>query len=90
MIRLDRHVNAQFAVAADLNPGDNFGPVSRNHEDTGQNVLFGDGHVSWEKSPLLDLPAAGFANNSIYRNRNNQVIASPVDKGDSVLLPAQP
>jgi prepilin-type N-terminal cleavage/methylation domain-containing protein/prepilin-type processing-associated H-X9-DG protein len=87
---LNRHVGASFAVAADLNPGTRAKSAgnSRNHEDEGQNVLYGDGHVTWEQSPLLD-PPAGTANRSIYFNRSGQTYASPADPADSVLLPAE-
>jgi prepilin-type processing-associated H-X9-DG protein len=88
---LTRHVAATFAVAADLNPGSpaTSGGNSRNHEHEGQNVLYGDGHVGWEQSPLVDAPA-GPSNRSIYFNRAGQTYASPADVADSVLLPAEP
>jgi prepilin-type N-terminal cleavage/methylation domain-containing protein/prepilin-type processing-associated H-X9-DG protein len=60
---------------------------SENHEKDGQNVLFGDGHVDWVKSPLV-----GIAGDNIYINKKNdpaEVEAPPVDKNDAVLLPAQ-
>ena len=88
--RLGRHTRATFAVAADLNPGAKAkgDGDSRNHEDEGQNVLWGDGHVTWEQSPALDVDLAGFANRSIYQNRAGQTVGLPNDKDDSVLLPA--
>ena len=99
---LTSKTSAQFAVAADLNPGirppkdDATAAVpnvpspgikkanSRNHEKDGQNVLYADGHVDWQQTALV-----GITQDNIYTTRNNQVVASPVDKDDSVLLPAQ-
>jgi prepilin-type processing-associated H-X9-DG protein len=88
-------LSADFAVAADLNPGVSPPGValgmsralqmqsnSRNHEGDGQNVLYGDGHVDWRQSVFV-----GVANDDIYTNRAGQLNASPVDKDDSVLVP---
>lgn len=58
---------------------------SRNHEGDGQNVLYADGHVSWETSPTC-----GIGQDNVYTNKNGQVMASPVDRTDAVLLPAGP
>jgi len=90
--RLGRTTNATFAVAADLNPGPRAKPAgnSRNHEDEGQNVLWGDGHVTWEQSPALDQPAPISLNRSIYQNRDGQTTAPPLDKDDALLLPTLP
>lgn len=80
--QLNNRLNAEFAVAADLNPGlsdDN----SKNHEDEGQNVLFGDGHVDWKK-----IPTCGMNLDNIYRNKSGAV-GSPADGTDSVLVPVQ-
>src|SRR5207253_9903145 len=99
--RLSNKCGAEFAVAADLNPGvkgtndDVNAPAlgsaasvqktanSDNHEKDGQNVLYGDGHVSWNTTCF-----AGITHDNIYNNRNQQVEASPLDKTDSVLLPS--
>jgi prepilin-type N-terminal cleavage/methylation domain-containing protein/prepilin-type processing-associated H-X9-DG protein len=81
--RLNNRLGANFAVAADLNPGmkdDN----SLNHEDEGQNVLYADGHVEWQQSPKC-----GVAQDNIYRNKNGLTAGSPTDATDSVLLPPQ-
>lgn len=87
----------EFAVAADLNPAANLPGLtpqsstrdlaranSRNHEGDGQNVLYCDGHVSWEKSVF-----AGVKGDNVYANRAGQINASPIDKDDSVLLPTR-
>jgi prepilin-type N-terminal cleavage/methylation domain-containing protein/prepilin-type processing-associated H-X9-DG protein len=55
---------------------------SGNHEQEGQNVLYGDGHVTYQ----LTAPC-GENNDNIYTNQNNRTDQSPVDKDDSLLLP---
>lgn len=55
---------------------------SENHERDGQNVLFGDDHVTWCKTPFV-----GIRNDNIYTTKNGQLEASPLDKDDSILLP---
>ncbi|MEA2708602.1 MAG: hypothetical protein QOF78_1203 [Phycisphaerales bacterium] len=98
--RMTARLGAEFAVAADLNPGtstprdDVTAPtpgapsavqkkaLSRNHEKSGQNVLYGDAHVQWQNTALC-----GTRGDNIYTNRSNEVEASPIDKDDSVLLP---
>ena len=82
--QLRSHMKAQFAVAADLNPGAKFGPNARNHEDAGQNVLFADGHVSW-----APIPKMGINEDDIYHNAKGELWGSPADANDSVLLPTE-
>ena len=55
---------------------------SGNHEQEGQNVLYGDGHVTYQLTPLC-----GVNGDNIYTNHNNRVDQSPVDKDDSLLVP---
>jgi prepilin-type processing-associated H-X9-DG protein len=55
---------------------------SNNHEQDGQNVLFGDGHVEWTKTCLC-----GTNGDNIYANQNNHLDQSPVNGTDSLLLP---
>jgi prepilin-type processing-associated H-X9-DG protein len=55
---------------------------SNNHEKDGQNVLYADGHVSWELNPLC-----GANQDNIFTNRAGSIDASPVDGTDSLLLP---
>ena len=56
--------------------------LSRNHEKSGQNVLYGDAHVQWQNTALC-----GVRGDNIYTNAANQIQASPLEKDDSVLLP---
>ena len=94
---------ADFAVAADKNPG-SAGVLAvtltsspremrrantRNHGRSGQNVLYGDGHVQFEGNPFV-----GVKRDNIYARRatrtgaaSSALIASPYDRDDTVLLP---
>jgi prepilin-type N-terminal cleavage/methylation domain-containing protein/prepilin-type processing-associated H-X9-DG protein len=56
---------------------------SLNHEQDGQNVLYADGHVTFQLTPL-----GGIAQDNIFTNQSNQITASPVNAADAVLLPA--
>jgi prepilin-type processing-associated H-X9-DG protein len=72
---------ARFALASDINPG--LGVTnSNNHDGDGQNVLFGDGHVEFLQNPFV-----GVQRDNIFTNQKGQVVASPVNATDSVLLP---
>jgi prepilin-type N-terminal cleavage/methylation domain-containing protein/prepilin-type processing-associated H-X9-DG protein len=66
---------------------------SNNHGKSGQNILYGDGHVDWSKDPF-----AGRGGDNIYTrkaappNNNNasdpqHPFTSPYDADDNVLLP---
>ncbi|MDB5325236.1 MAG: putative major pilin subunit [Phycisphaerales bacterium] len=93
----DSTLGADFPLAADKNPGvDTHGSnvlsndlltdaeegASLNHEQDGQNVLYADGHVTWQKSAL-----SGLNGDNIFANRNKRLDQSPLDKGDALLLP---
>jgi prepilin-type N-terminal cleavage/methylation domain-containing protein/prepilin-type processing-associated H-X9-DG protein len=101
--RLSNKLRADFAVAADRNPGvsgkndDVYAPTlgsptsimkkanSPNHEQDGQNVLYGDGHVAWQQTPFC-----GVQQDNIYTAKNGvapKVEYSPADATDSILLP---
>jgi prepilin-type N-terminal cleavage/methylation domain-containing protein/prepilin-type processing-associated H-X9-DG protein len=56
---------------------------SLNHEQDGQNVLYADGHVTFQQTPLC-----GIGQDNIFTNQIGQVTASPVTPLDAVLLPA--
>jgi prepilin-type processing-associated H-X9-DG protein len=62
---------------------------SPNHNYSGQNILFGDGHVDWGKDPFQ-----GRGGDNIYARRaaatgwaSSEVKNSPYDADDNVLLP---
>jgi prepilin-type processing-associated H-X9-DG protein len=89
-----------LALAADRNDGQRWntldpdagqakiGPMnSSNHKRKGQNVLFNDGHVSWETTPFC-----GHARDNIYTRATQPGanIAIPADRYDSVLSPMFP
>lgn len=93
----DSTLGADFPLAADKNPGvDTHGSnvfandlatdaeegSSLNHEQDGQNVLYADGHVVWQLSPLC-----GLNGDNIYANKLKRMDESPLDKGDALLLP---
>jgi prepilin-type N-terminal cleavage/methylation domain-containing protein len=99
---LSSKMGAEFALAADMNPGVDYRsnvfsatPTaskavletanSDNHEKDGQNVLYGDDHVDWTKTPLC-----GMQHDNIYTSQSATtptVNASPAGPTDSVLLP---
>jgi len=64
---------------------------SRNHKGTGQNVLYGDGHVEFQQNAFC-----GTKRDNIYtvsgsddgsKTTSKTIIGSPRWSGDSVLLP---
>lgn len=55
---------------------------SLNHEQDGENVLFADGHVTWEQNCIC-----GIGQDNIYTNQANQVPGSPQSATDAILLP---
>jgi prepilin-type N-terminal cleavage/methylation domain-containing protein/prepilin-type processing-associated H-X9-DG protein len=113
--KLNNSLGAEFAVAADINPGDTVSSPggsndnvlavsstssardmkqgnSNNHDEDGQNVLYGDGHVEFQSNPFV-----GVQRDHIYARRSSGgtnpfaldtvVIGSPYDQNDSILLP---
>jgi len=74
-------ISGEFAVAADINPGTT-GGNSANHDARGQNVLYGDGHVTWANNAV-----AGYSRENIFTTKDAKIIASPFDVLDSILLP---
>jgi prepilin-type N-terminal cleavage/methylation domain-containing protein/prepilin-type processing-associated H-X9-DG protein len=91
---------ADLALAADRNDGERWNTLdpdagqtkiqpmnSSNHKRKGQNVLFNDGHVSWQ-----DTPFCGHGRDNIY-TRSTQPgvnISFPAGKYDSLLSPLFP
>ena len=58
---------------------------SPNHEQEGQNVLYADGHVSYETTPFV-----GLNHDNIFTARTGAppiVERSPTDATDTLLLP---
>jgi prepilin-type N-terminal cleavage/methylation domain-containing protein/prepilin-type processing-associated H-X9-DG protein len=56
---------------------------SLNHEQDGQNVLYADGHVTFQPTCLC-----GMSQDNIYTNQANLVPESPLNSTDAILLPA--
>jgi type II secretory pathway pseudopilin PulG len=101
-------LGSEFRLAADMNPGTEalktLSPDStldelqdgnsRNHEQEGQNVLCGDGHVEWHITPFC-----GYWKDCIYtvsgstnpmddnKKTSGTIMGSPAHRYDSVLLP---
>lgn len=94
---------AEFAVAADINPGvDELLTTTKNadaeamkkinspnHEGDGENVLYADGHVEFQQQPFC-----GMDRDNIYTygksgetSGGDGIIGSPTNEKDSVLLP---
>jgi prepilin-type processing-associated H-X9-DG protein len=61
------------------------GANSPNHDRDGQNVLYGDGHVTFEQNPFVSVEG-----DNIYTSKSGLIADAPVDAGDSVLLPTTP
>jgi prepilin-type N-terminal cleavage/methylation domain-containing protein/prepilin-type processing-associated H-X9-DG protein len=62
---------------------------SNNHDEDGQNVLYGDGHVNFEQNPFV-----GVQRDNIYTVKSGSTafsgttfLSSPFDGNDSILLP---
>lgn len=55
---------------------------SPNHEQEGQNVLFGDGHVAYTTTSLC-----GAGQDNIYISKEGKIGGSPIDKEDTLLIP---
>jgi type II secretory pathway pseudopilin PulG len=105
--KLSDYIHAEYAIAADLNPGCAPGTVnvmtvtttssardmklanSLNHAGEGQNVLYDDGHVSFEQNPFV-----GIQRDNIFTTKlastgfsGGPIVAPPFDESDSILLP---
>ena len=76
--------NPAMPVCADRNPDDAGAENSRSHQDEGQNVMFVDGHVEFEKNEG-DRPGrdCGIDNDDIYTGEG--VDGMPLDRHDAVL-----
>ena len=61
---------------------------SKNHEQDGQNVLYGDGHVVFATTALCGVNNENiFTVQGVTATSNAQLFASPAGKDDAVLLP---
>jgi len=85
----DNILNVQSTSATSIMKAGN----SNNHDEDGQNVLYGDGHVEFQQNPFC-----GVARDMIYGRKSsstgfsstfggNGVQCSPLNGDDSVLLP---
>lgn len=107
----ENSASADFAIAADQNPGVGGGqdvtlPAdenasssvmkranSLNHNGAGQDVLYGDGHVSFESNPFVGMmrdniyTVAGSTDGSVTTSK--LVVGSPKWARDTVLLPVR-
>jgi prepilin-type N-terminal cleavage/methylation domain-containing protein/prepilin-type processing-associated H-X9-DG protein len=65
---------------------------SNNHDEDGQNVLYGDGHVEWQQNPFVGVQRDNiFTAVQSYTAGNptdaTEQLRSPYDANDSILLP---
>jgi prepilin-type processing-associated H-X9-DG protein len=77
-------VNASSSAAA-MKQGN-----SPNHDGDGQNILFGDGHVSFENIPFSAIDKDNIFARRVggkYNVASSRVVDSPLDATDNVLLP---
>jgi prepilin-type processing-associated H-X9-DG protein len=69
---------------------------SNNHDEDGQNVLYGDGHVEWQQNPFVGVQrdniftAVSSLSPTGVPTDSQNLCWSPYDANDSILLPADP
>ena len=68
---------------------------SNNHDEDGQNVLYGDNHVEWQQNPFVGPQRDNIYTAVTMRDASGAMtaqtlVASPYDPNDSCLLPADP
>ncbi|MEM6562433.1 MAG: hypothetical protein AAF656_12590 [Planctomycetota bacterium] len=106
--KFNNSMTADFAVVADMNPGgealteltvmsDNAAMRdgnSLNHAREGQNVLYADGHVTFELTPFVGIRRDNIFTTGDLTERNDPAIranvatvGAPKDKFDTILLP---
>jgi len=99
-------IPVDIAILADLNPGgaavtttipsssgkELEAANSPNHAGAGQNVMYGDLHVEWTKTPFCGGSLPDGTRDNIYCRRAgaaaDPVVGPSMDKYDSILLPA--
>ena len=100
--RWSSHVPADFALAADLNPGkvDTKNDVLLPTPKSSRNVMMKANSENHERDgqnvlygdghvAFADNPFVGRRGDNIYTTADKQITASPVDANDSVLLPTE-
>jgi prepilin-type processing-associated H-X9-DG protein len=104
--KLNFAIPANFAIASDMNPGGNAltkiatdTPLeqqadgnSRNHQGDGQNVLYADGHVTFQTTPLCGMKdenifTYGDSGTDSPKKGGDGVVGPPAGPDDSILLP---
>jgi len=63
---------------------------SNNHDEDGQNVLYGDGHVEFQQNPFVGVQRDNIFTRAATANRpngNDGLVRSSADANDSVMLP---
>jgi type II secretory pathway pseudopilin PulG len=104
--RLNNSITAEFAIVADMNPGTDAllklnlrstpselrAGNTANHSREGQNVMYGDGHVSFEQSPFVgvkrdNIYTYGVSGGDKPESGGDGFAGSPVSPDDSILLP---
>lgn len=99
--RWSSNQNPEFAVAADMNPGNaalaiqpgssqlDYRGNSRNHDlRSGFSVLYGDGHVDMHRTPAIGVKQDNIFTCGPSASGQYAIVGSPVSRADSILLPA--
>jgi prepilin-type N-terminal cleavage/methylation domain-containing protein/prepilin-type processing-associated H-X9-DG protein len=61
---------------------------SNNHDEDGQNVLFGDGHVEFTQNPFVGVNKDNIFTVAVAnQGASTELVNSPYDANDSILLP---
>jgi len=68
---------------------------SNNHDEDGQNVLYGDGHVEWQQNPFVGVQRDNIFTAVTQVTNGNPtdsitLTLTPYDANDSILVPADP
>jgi len=68
---------------------------SNNHDEDGQNVLYGDGHVEWQQNPFVgpnrdNIYTAAKDSTGVSRQPSDCLTYSSFDPNDVILAPSDP